>query len=133
MNVEIAQKIVQQCNQETGLNLSYDSLTDGGSIICRDKQRRRHVIVCYNGPLNPIIRSIVREKRRNVNGGFNWLCNGQAGKNAIEVVYWDEMHRYQPTLTEVCDYLKQTYRHFDHLRYPLMGFTKEEIEMEIAK
>jgi hypothetical protein len=136
MNLDIANSIVEWVNKETGLKLRFAEITSGGSIVCRNEKHKRIAIVCYGGAYDPIVRSVIKEKRSGCHGGFNWLCNGQAGKNAIELAYWDEYHRYKPTLKQVADYLKERYIPgctFDFIRFPLAGFTKEEIMIEINK
>jgi len=105
----IANGIVAQVNRELGPKsaLANPTETRGGALLCRDDKLRMVAIVCYNGPITPIVRSVIREKVRG--RGFTWLCNGQAGRNAIQVARWGEDHRYQPTAIEAAEGLKDLY------------------------
>jgi hypothetical protein len=99
--------VIAQVNRETGLNLSFESLTPGGAILARRPKGNLHAIVCYNSSIEPIIRSVVKERRSGY--GFAWLINGQAGKGAVQVAYWDEDHRFKPNPKEAAGGLQKLY------------------------
>jgi hypothetical protein len=109
MNRRVAQSVVELVNREIGskLTLRDGEETTGDSILCVDERRRRVAIVCYHSQFRPIVRSVIRE--RVAGRGFNWLCNGQAGTNAIELVRWEEDHRYYCTPSEAVSVLKDLY------------------------
>lgn len=91
MDEIIALKLVDWVNRETGLKLIFKRF-EGSNLLCADVKRRRFVIRVYGAQARPVVRSVLREKR--AGRGFGWLPNGQAGRNAVEVHYWDEDHRY---------------------------------------
>jgi hypothetical protein len=104
---QIANGIVSFVNAELRLKLVLVAETAGGALLCEDERRRRHAVVCYGSLVEPIVRGVIRERRRGM--GFAWLCNGQAATNAIEIARWGEDHRYTATVENVVAALDDIY------------------------
>jgi len=90
-----AKDITGWISHETGINLTFKALTEGGSIHCHSSREKEHIIVCRPGhsPGTDIVSSllgVVRPRCR-----YAWLVTGGPGVNMEAVAGWDEQHQYK--------------------------------------
>ncbi len=86
---EAGAEITAWVSDRINVALTFQSWTGEGNVLAVNKKGKRYAITGSWHEPGYILRGVIREKR---NGkGFNWLCNGQANKNAEQVAHYAEM------------------------------------------
>jgi hypothetical protein len=82
-------------SHETGRNLTFKALTEGGSILCRSGHGKEHIIVCRTGyfPDTYIVCILLKVVR--FRHCYTWLIGGGPGTNTTAVASWNEQHQYK--------------------------------------
>lgn len=109
MSPSVIASIVELTNQNIPPRnaLTYVDSGAGGFILCLDKIGRRNFIIVNGGPSRYFIRSVVREKVRGK--ACDWLINGQANKNAVQVGYWQEDLIYKSTFEQLFEWIESNF------------------------
>ena len=90
-----AKDITGWISHETGINLTFKAVTEGGSILCHSRRGKEHIIVCRPGysPGTYIVSSLLKVVR--FQHRYTWLIGGGPGTNMTAVAGWNEQHQHK--------------------------------------
>lgn len=84
-SVEVGQQIVVYINNLLGCDLAFVQWRNS-TLYAKDSKSKRYAVVGFWDHEQYNILGIIRQ--RSIGGNWGFLCNGQAGKGAVQVVHY---------------------------------------------